>query len=104
VCGRSHPSSSTHACAVTGTTAFDTHTATSTPNATGNDTLNAQDIPLGTACAINLAELLTTLSPDEATLGLAMRVAAPLFDEPTNVAANSPPSNVFAPRRASVRA
>jgi DNA-binding MarR family transcriptional regulator len=53
----------------------------------------------------NLAELLTTLSPDdEATLGLAMRVAAPLLEELKNVAANSPPPNVFAPRRASVRA
>ena len=53
----------------------------------------------------NLAELLKTLSPDdEATLGLAMRVAAPLLDELKNVAANNPPSNVFAPRRASVRA
>lgn len=53
----------------------------------------------------NLAELLKTLSPsDEATLGLAMRVAAPLLDELKNVAANSPPSNVFAPGRVSVRA
>jgi DNA-binding MarR family transcriptional regulator len=52
-----------------------------------------------------LAELLKTLSPDdEATLGLAMRVAVPLLDELKNVAANNPPSNVFAPRRASVRA
>jgi DNA-binding MarR family transcriptional regulator len=53
----------------------------------------------------NLTELLKTLSPDdEATLGLAMRVAVPLLDELKNVAANNRPSNVFAPRRASVRA
>jgi DNA-binding MarR family transcriptional regulator len=53
----------------------------------------------------NLAELLKTLSPDdEVTLGLAMRVAAPLLEGLKNVAANNPPSNVFAPRRASVRA
>jgi DNA-binding MarR family transcriptional regulator len=49
----------------------------------------------------NLVELLKTLSPDnEATLGLAMRVAAPLLDELKNVAANHSPSNVFAHRRA----
>jgi DNA-binding MarR family transcriptional regulator len=53
----------------------------------------------------DLAELLKALSPDnEATLGLAMRVAAPLLDELTKIAANNPPSNVSAPRRASVRA
>jgi DNA-binding MarR family transcriptional regulator len=53
----------------------------------------------------NLAELLKTLSPsEEATLGLAMRVAAPLLDELKNVAANNPPSDVFAAGRASVRA
>src|SRR5258708_22641437 len=53
----------------------------------------------------NLAELLKTLSPDdETTLGLAMRVAAPLLEGLKNVAANNPPSNVFAAGRASVRA
>lgn len=53
----------------------------------------------------NLAELLKTLSPDDAaTLGLAMRVAAPLLDELKNVAAINPPSNAFGPRRATVRA
>jgi DNA-binding MarR family transcriptional regulator len=53
----------------------------------------------------NLAELLEALSPDdEATLSLAMRVAAPLLDQLMNVAANNPHSNVSAPRRASVRA
>jgi DNA-binding MarR family transcriptional regulator len=53
----------------------------------------------------NLAELLKTLSPaDEATLGLAMRVAAPLLEGLKNVAANNPSSNMFGPRRASVRA
>jgi DNA-binding MarR family transcriptional regulator len=53
----------------------------------------------------NLGELLKTLSPDdEATLVLAMRVAAPLLDGLKNVAANKPPSNVFGPGRASVRA
>jgi|ERR1700677_530536 DNA-binding MarR family transcriptional regulator len=53
----------------------------------------------------NLAELLEALSSDdEATLRLAMRVAAPLLDQLRNVAANNPHSNVSAPRRASVRA
>ena len=53
----------------------------------------------------NLAELLEALSPDdEATLSLAMRVAAPLLDKLRNAAANNPHSNVFAPRQASVRA
>jgi DNA-binding MarR family transcriptional regulator len=53
----------------------------------------------------NLAELLEALSPDdEATLSLAMRVAAPLLDKLRNVAANNPYPNVSAPRRASVRA
>ena len=53
----------------------------------------------------NLNELLEALSPDdEATLSLAMRVAVPLLDELRNLAANKPPANVFAPRRASVRA
>jgi DNA-binding MarR family transcriptional regulator len=53
----------------------------------------------------NLAELLEALSPDdEATLSLAMRVAAPLLDKLRNVAANNPHSNVFAPRQASIRA
>jgi DNA-binding MarR family transcriptional regulator len=53
----------------------------------------------------NLAELLEALSPDdEATLSLAMRVAAPLLDKLRNVAANNPHPNVSAPRRASVRA
>jgi DNA-binding MarR family transcriptional regulator len=53
----------------------------------------------------NLAELLEALSPDdEATLSLAMRVAALLLDKLGNVAANKPPPNVSAPRQASVRA
>jgi DNA-binding MarR family transcriptional regulator len=53
----------------------------------------------------SLAELLGALSPDdEATLSLAMRVAAPLLDQLMNVAVNNPHSNVSAPRRASVRA
>ena len=53
----------------------------------------------------NLAELLEALSSDdEATLRLAMRVAAPLLDQLRNVAANNLHSNVSAPRRASVRA
>jgi DNA-binding MarR family transcriptional regulator len=53
----------------------------------------------------NLAELLEALSPDdEATLSLAMRIAVPLLAELTNVAANRPHPNVFAPRRAPVRA
>jgi DNA-binding MarR family transcriptional regulator len=53
----------------------------------------------------NLAELLEALSPDdEATLRLAMRVAAPLLDQLMNVAANNAHSNVSTPRRASVRA
>jgi DNA-binding MarR family transcriptional regulator len=53
----------------------------------------------------SLAELLGALSPDdEATLSLAMRVAAPLLDQLRNVAANNLHSNVSAPRRASVRA
>jgi DNA-binding MarR family transcriptional regulator len=52
----------------------------------------------------NLAELLEALSPeDQATLSLAMRVAIPLLDELRNVAANNLHTNVFAPRRASVR-
>ena len=53
----------------------------------------------------NLAELLEALSPDdEATLSLAMRVAAPLLDKLRNAAANKPHPNAVAPRRASVRA
>jgi DNA-binding MarR family transcriptional regulator len=52
----------------------------------------------------NLAELLEALSPDEqATLSLAMRVAAPLLDKLANVAANKPHPNADAPRRASAR-
>src|SRR6202453_4291571 len=52
----------------------------------------------------NLPELLEALSSDdEATLRRAMRVAAPLLDQLRNVAANTPHSNVSAPRRASVR-
>ena len=52
-----------------------------------------------------LAELLEALSPDEqATLSLAMRVAAPLLDKLVNVAANKPHPNGVAPRRASARA
>lgn len=46
----------------------------------------------------NVVVVLKTLSPDnEATLGLAMLVAAPLPDELKNFAANNLPSNVFAP-------
>jgi DNA-binding MarR family transcriptional regulator len=50
----------------------------------------------------SLAELLNELSPeDEVTLGLAMRVAAPLLDELTNVAVNGLPSKGSEPGRAS---
>jgi DNA-binding MarR family transcriptional regulator len=50
----------------------------------------------------SLAELLNALSPeDEVTLGLAMRVAAPLLDELTNVAVNGLPSKGSEPGRAS---
>src|ERR1700741_2818435 len=53
----------------------------------------------------SLAELLNELSPeDEVTLGLAMRVAAPLLDELTNVAVNGLPSKGSEPGRASVGA
>jgi DNA-binding MarR family transcriptional regulator len=46
----------------------------------------------------DLTELLEALSPnEEATLSLAMRIAAPLLDKLSNVAANKLHSNVFAP-------
>jgi hypothetical protein len=38
-------------------------------------------------------------SPDDETVGLAMHVTSPLQDEQPNVAANNPPSNVFAGHR-----
>jgi DNA-binding MarR family transcriptional regulator len=46
----------------------------------------------------DLTELLGALSPnEEATLSLAMRVAAPLLDKLSNAVANNLHSNVFAP-------
>ena len=52
----------------------------------------------------NLAELLNTLLPgSEVTLGLAMRVAAPLLEELKHAAVKSLPPNVLVPRRESAR-